>query len=1174
MVAALFLASQIPPLRARVVRWAEAGLTERIGREVRVERVDFRPLQGHLALHHVQVASGPRLQDGVLLAVDSLRLGWSWTALFRRTLVFDHVLIARPRLTLPSGESSTPPLAAWLSSLLDTSSSKPNRWSIDVPRAEIEDGNATWENDGTPGSLEGVHGFVERRNQNGVASLVGTLRASRLLLPLGGVVREVTQLTLQVGGTLDVLSIAAVEAVAAETRVSGKGRILDLAGAPQLDLDLALSSPLAALFRTAGVPGTMDALLTAEGNLRGPWNRAVFQGRGSLQVPTPSRTLDSIPFAIRWADRGLELETPPGGPPESLWWKLTVEPATGAYRARLNVREADLGVLTGLPALAAGLVGFTMPAAVGGRLTADVDLMGRGKDLATLRGHGTLRVEDLRVEAGLPAGRLEADLVATRARLALRTFSLDVPGATVRGHGSVTFADARVDLPIQAEIRSMAALGRGFGLFALDGHATLGGRLTGTWEAPRFQGSLTWREPRIALYAVDQIAGDIEWLPRTLRSPRLIVRVGQTVATLRGSVAAPGSTPLRSLDFRRDLTFDLQGQVNPGRTADLAQFLPADLDLRTAFRASGRIAGTPQTPTGEIEVAGTNIEAWGEKWERGDAVVRLAPGAFEIAGLSLRRGTERVTGEFRFEKGGGVRGRLSGAGMDLGQLRVLVGSQVSGRGLIRLDLQRSEREWRVEGQATTDALGFRGIPFGPAGATFTIAAGAFDLNLTLQDGSHRLKLNRAPPPERRWRVDLALSDADLAPLLRLAEVDVSVLSQAKGTGRIRMDAPAGDLAAGEGDATFSLLRLRVGDDTWHNRGPAELAWRGRTVDVRRLGLHSGARDLDIRGTLEEGDRTDLHVRGQLPLLTVKARLPFGHFAGGMATADLHIRGALSAPAIDGTLQVMDGKIMLTGVPTPFEELRGAVELDGARARIRDLRGQVAGGDLRASADVSWQGDAWSFQAAFQADETRAERLLAGLYTGTGEVTGALSLRGTLASRGRGAEGFWSNLDGQLKLVMRDGQLGRKTLMVRALSLMNLEGLLHPRAEAVSGSGIPYQRLTSDITIEQGVARTENVLLESPAFLLSAHGDVDLVKETLEMDMAVKPLHIADRVVTSIPMVGWLLGGKDGALIAAFYRVTGPLSDPEVRSLPAKSLQRNVLGTFQRLLQIPEAATAP
>jgi len=55
-------------------------------------------------------------------------------------------------------------------------------------------------------------------------------------------------------------------------------------------------------------------------------------------------------------------------------------------------------------------------------------------------------------------------------------------------------------------------------------------------------------------------------------------------------------------------------------------------------------------------------------------------------------------------------------------------------------------------------------------------------------------------------------------------------------------------------------------------------------------------------------------------------------------------------------------------------------------------------------------------------------------------------------------------------------------------------------------------------------------------------------------------------------VGWLLSGKDGALIAAFYRVSGPLSDPTVTSLPVKSLARNVFGVFQRLLQLPADVT--
>ena len=47
-------------------------------------------------------------------------------------------------------------------------------------------------------------------------------------------------------------------------------------------------------------------------------------------------------------------------------------------------------------------------------------------------------------------------------------------------------------------------------------------------------------------------------------------------------------------------------------------------------------------------------------------------------------------------------------------------------------------------------------------------------------------------------------------------------------------------------------------------------------------------------------------------------------------------------------------------------------------------------------------------------------------------------------------------------------------------------------------------------IERGVARTENLLVESRAFNLSAYGQVDLVHETVEIDVAVKPFQTIDR----------------------------------------------------------------
>jgi hypothetical protein len=71
-------------------------------------------------------------------------------------------------------------------------------------------------------------------------------------------------------------------------------------------------------------------------------------------------------------------------------------------------------------------------------------------------------------------------------------------------------------------------------------------------------------------------------------------------------------------------------------------------------------------------------------------------------------------------------------------------------------------------------------------------------------------------------------------------------------------------------------------------------------------------------------------------------------------------------------------------------------------------------------------------------------------------------------------------------------------------------------------------------------------------------------------VAVKPLQSVDRLITHLPVAGWLLGGKEKGLIVAYFRVTGPLADPKVRPIPLKSVGRDVFGIFQRLLDIPEA----
>jgi hypothetical protein len=85
-----------------------------------------------------------------------------------------------------------------------------------------------------------------------------------------------------------------------------------------------------------------------------------FPRKGSLQFPSiPSAR--PILFNLGWADGRLDVEIPGAAQPEAFWARLLLSQPPAPYRARLKVRDTDLGRLTGLPAVAAQLVGFTVP---------------------------------------------------------------------------------------------------------------------------------------------------------------------------------------------------------------------------------------------------------------------------------------------------------------------------------------------------------------------------------------------------------------------------------------------------------------------------------------------------------------------------------------------------------------------------------------------------------------------------------------------------------------------------------------------------------------------------------------------------------------------------------------------------------------------------------------------
>ena len=77
------------------------------------------------------------------------------------------------------------------------------------------------------------------------------------------------------------------------------------------------------------------------------------------------------------------------------------------------------------------------------------------------------------------------------------------------------------------------------------------------------------------------------------------------------------------------------------------------------------------------------------------------------------------------------------------------------------------------------------------------------------------------------------------------------------------------------------------------------------------------------------------------------------------------------------------------------------------------------------------------------------------------------------------------------------------------------------------------------------------------------------RDHLQLKIGLQPLGTVDSLVSSIPVIGNILTGKEKSLIVYSLEVTGSLSNPQIKSVPLKNLGESALGYVERLVFTPE-----
>lgn len=184
----------------------------------------------------------------------------------------------------------------------------------------------------------------------------------------------------------------------------------------------------------------------------------------------------------------------------------------------------------------------------------------------------------------------------------------------------------------------------------------------------------------------------------------------------------------------------------------------------------------------------------------------------------------------------------------------------------------------------------------------------------------------------------------------------------------------------------------------------------------------------------------------------------------------------------------------------------------------------------------------------------------GLITGT--LDGKFSLQGPIGSN------FSANADGIFRVDVRNGVLRKFKFLSKAFSLLNVAQLFKMQLPDMASEGMPFKHLSADLSMEDGVLDTDNLLIHSEAMNLAFAGEFSLPRMRIDAAMALNPLGTVDSIFSKIPVAGWLLTGEKKAFITVEFDITGPAREPIVSMKPLSSVSNQMLGILKRALTLP------
>ena len=246
---------------------------------------------------------------------------------------------------------------------------------------------------------------------------------------------------------------------------------------------------------------------------------------------------------------------------------------------------------------------------------------------------------------------------------------------------------------------------------------------------------------------------------------------------------------------------------------------------------------------------------------------------------------------------------------------------------------------------------------------------------------------------------------------------------------------------------------------------------------------------------------------------------------------------------------------------------GRVELqasnDAGVWQLHKIQATNSSGSLSGSGQWKLSGGKSRTQLDFKIDSTDVGKLLDRMDYRGAVRGGTAQLEGKIGWNGRPTGLDYGSLEGKIHLEAGKGQFVKLDpgAAGKLLGLISLQGL--PRRitldfKDVFSEGFAFDSMASTLTIKNGLMRTERLQIDGPSARVLMRGEVDLERETQQLDVNVQP-ELGGTAALGIallnPVAGvatWVahkvLQNPLNHVFGFNYRVTGKWDDPKVEKV--------------------------